>query len=71
MIVQGDRKIHTLSLFKLYRELQAQESTMFKECVDLGGALALMAQTSQFAIKASQYSYPRESSYQQSYENSL
>ena len=59
MIVQGDRKIHALSLFKLYGELQAQESTM--HCADLGVPLALIAQTPQ--VKTNQYSYPTESSY--------
>ena len=43
MIVQGDIKIHTLSLFKLYGELQAQDSTVLKDCADLGGPLALIA----------------------------
>ena len=47
IIVQGDRKIHTLSLFKLYRELRAQESTMLKDCADLDGPLDLIAQTPQ------------------------
>ena len=66
MIVQGDRKIHTFSLFKLYGELQAQESTVLKDCADLGGPVALMAQTPQF--KAPQYPYIAESSYQHSYD---
>ena len=45
MIVQGDRKIHTLSLFKLYGELQAHKSTVLKYYPNLGGPLALMDQT--------------------------
>ena len=55
MIVQGDRKIQTLSLLRLYGELQAQESTVLKDCANLGGPLALMAQTPQ--VNTPQYSY--------------
>ena len=39
MIVQGEKKIKTLSLYKLYGELQARESTVMKDCMDLGGPL--------------------------------
>ncbi|KAL7582460.1 hypothetical protein Lser_V15G41487 [Lactuca serriola] len=47
MIVHEDKKIYTLSLFKLYGELQTQESTVLKDCADFRGPLALIAQTTQ------------------------
>ena len=58
MIVQGDRKIHTLSLFKLYGECQAQESTVLKDCADFGGPHALIAQTPQSKTTQSYKPYP-------------
>ena len=66
MIVQGDRKIPTLSLFKLYGELQEQESIVMKDYAELGGPLALIAQTS---YAKNPYSYPTESSYQLPFDN--
>ena len=67
MILQGDRKIQNLSLFKLYGELQAQESFVLKDCADLGGPPAQIAKTLQF--KTPQYSYPTESSDPLLYDN--
>ena len=67
MIVQGYRKIHTLSLFKLYGELEAQESTMLKDCADLGGPLALITQPPN--AKTPQYSYPMDSPCQLPFDN--
>lgn len=55
MIFQGDRKIHTLCPYKLYGELQAQESIVLKDCADLGGPLALVAQTPQLYEADSEY----------------
>lgn len=42
MVIQGASNIKTLSLYKLYGELQAKESMAMKQCVDLGGPLALI-----------------------------
>ena len=53
-------------MFKLYGELQAQESTMLKDCANLARPLALMAQTPH--VKNPQYPYTAESSYQHSYD---
>ena len=57
MKVQGYRTIHSLSLYKLYGELQAQESIVLKECADFRGPLALIVQA------------PHTQSYSPSYDN--
>ena len=61
MIVQGDRKIHSLSLYKLYGELQAQESTVLKDCSDFGGPLALVAQSPHTQTYPTSYDSPPQS----------
>ena len=61
MIVQGDRKIHSLSLYKLYGELQAQEPTVLKDCVDFGVPLALVAQAPHTQSYSSSYDNPPQS----------
>lgn len=58
MIVQGDRKIHSLSLYKLYGKLQAQESTVLKDCSDFGGPLALVAQSPHSQTYPTSYDSP-------------
>lgn len=61
MIVQGDRKIHSLSLYKLYGELQAQESTVLNDCSDFGGPLALVAQSPHTQTYPTSYDLPPQS----------
>lgn len=45
MIVQGDRKIKNLSIYNIYHEIQALESTMIKDGMDLEEPLALFSLT--------------------------
>lgn len=71
MIVQADRKIKTSSLYKLYGELQAQESMVMKDCMDLGGSLALVAHSLQCTNRSPQYPYTEELSYQNPYDVTL
>lgn len=54
MIIQGDSKIKTLSLYKLYGELQAQESMVMKDYMDLNGPFALVAYSLHHANKTRQ-----------------
>lgn len=70
MIVHGDSKIKTLTLYKLYGELEAQESKWMKDYMDLGGPLALVAHLPQHARQRPWCPHTGELSYQTSYDNS-
>lgn len=71
MIIQGQSKIKTLSLYKLYSEIQAQDSIVMKVCMDLGGPLALVAHLLQPTNRSPQYHHTGESSYPIPYDDTL
>ena len=51
MIIQSGNQIWNLSLYQVYGELQAQESTVIQQCHDIGGPLALVSHTKKSSKK--------------------
>lgn len=68
MIVHANNKMKTLSFYKLYSEIQAQESMLMKDYMDRGGPLTLVAHLPHPTNRSPQYHHTGESSYQSPYE---